>query len=292
MPSAAEILSPQTTEAPLQTQATQQTTTQPSVNAAWYESVQDAELKGWLSNKKYESPEMAAKAAWSLERLLGADKAGRTIVLPKDDTDQEGLKAFRAKLGVPETPDGYKLPLPEGQTDDAFAKTAAQWFHKNGIPPKAAEGIVNEWNTFIGNEIKAQEAAEKADSEAKLQELKTEWGAHFDERAELGRRGLKMVGEQAGLDDADLKRLESTLGTDKMLKMFWKLGEANKEGGFAGGNNTGQFGMTKQQAQEQFNEIQTKYLNGEINDYTWRTEYLTPNKDGKLDQLMKVITGA
>lgn len=228
---------------------------------------------------------MAAKAAWSLERLLGADKAGRTVVLPKDDADVEGHKAFNAKLGVPETAEGYKLPLPEGQTDDAFAKTASKWFHANGVPPKAAEGIVKEWNTFIQGEIKRQAELETAQSEAKLNALKTEWAHQFDERAEHGRRGLKAVGEQAGLDDADLKKLEASLGTDKMLKMFWKLGEATKEASSAGGNNSGQFGTSKQQAQEQINDITAKRMSGEINDFMWNKEY-----GQKMDTLMKIIT--
>jgi len=289
MATAAETLATPTTEAPLQTQATPQPTSSPAANSAWYDSVQDTELKGWLSNKKYESPEMAAKAAWSLEKLLGADKAGRTVVLPKDDADVEGQKAFYAKLGVPETPEGYKLPLPEGQTDDAFAKTASQWFHKNGVPPKAAEGIVKEWNTFMQGEMKRMDDLEKAQSEAKMNELKTEWAHQFDERAEFARRGLKSVGDQAGLDDADLKKLENALGSDKMLKMFWKLGEVSREGTGTGGNANGQFGTSRQEAQEKFNEIQAKRANGEINDFSWNKEYAATG--GILDQLMKVITG-
>lgn len=289
MSSAAEILQTPESAAPLQTQATPQTTEQPAANGAWYDGVQDTELKGWLSNKKYESPEMAAKAAWSLERLLGADKAGRTVVLPKDDADVEGVKAFRAKLGVPESAEGYKLPLPEGVTDDTFAKTAAKWFHETGIPAKAAEGIVGKWNEFVATEMRAAEEAEKADSQAKLEALKSEWGHSFDERSELGRRGLRAIGEQAGLDDNDLKKLESSLGTDKMLKMFWKLGDATKEAGFAGGNGAGQFSTSKDAAQEQINEITAKRMSGEINDHQWRTEYDGP--DGKMTKLMKIITG-
>ena len=291
MATAAEILSPAVTPpaAPLQTGATVQPTNEPAANSgAWYESVQDTELKGWLSNKKYESPEMAAKAAWSLERLLGADKADRTFVLPKDDTDAEGIKAFRAKIGVPETPEGYKLPLPEGQTDDAFAKAASKWFHANGVPAKAAEGIVKEWNTFMQGEMQRMDQLEKAQAEAKLNDLKTEWAHNFDERAELGRRGLKAIGEQSGLDDSDLKKLESAIGTDKILKMFWKLGEVGKEGTGTGGNHGGQFGTSKQSAQEQLNDIMDKRQKGEINDFVWQKEYFQPG--GKIEQLTKVLT--
>jgi len=231
---------------------------------------------------------MAAKAAWSLERLIGHEKAGRTVVLPKDDADIEGRKAFLSKLGVPETPEGYKLPLPEGQTDDGFAKTAAKWFHEAGVPPKSAELISSKWNEFIGTEIKAQEQLEKQQSEAALQSLQSEWGHQFDERAELGRRGLREIGTQAGLGDEDLKKLESAIGTDKMLKMFWKLGETTKEGGFAGGNNPGQFGTTKAQAQEQINEITAKRMSGEITDYQWQKEYDGP--EGKMTKLTKIVT--
>ena len=73
------------------------------------------------------------------------------------------------------------------------------------------------------------------------------------------------------------------------MKIFSRIGEMTKEAGFAGGNSAGTFGQTREQAQEAFNEIQAKRINGEINDFVWNKEYANPG--GKIDQLMKKITG-
>lgn len=254
--------------------------------SGWWDTFENPDVKAWAANKKYETPEMLASSAYSLEKLLGADKAGRTVVLPKDESDAEAMKAFRAKLGVPENADGYKLPVPEG-SDATFAKAAAGWFHEAGIPPKAAELIAGKWNEFYGNAIKASEEAEKTKSEKGLSDLKIEWAHQFDERSEMARRGLRGVGTEAGLDDNDLKALESTLGTGKMMKLFWRLGEANREGAFAGKDGNSTFGTTPTQAQERMNVIVADRAAGKINDYQWRTEY-----EPELDRLIKVMAGA
>ncbi|HQQ71498.1 MAG TPA: hypothetical protein PLL92_14465, partial [Alicycliphilus sp.] len=73
--------------------------------APWFSSFQDAGVKSWAESKGFKDPETAVASAWNLEKLIGADRNGRTVVLPKYDKDVEGIKAFRAKLGVPDSPD-------------------------------------------------------------------------------------------------------------------------------------------------------------------------------------------
>ena len=253
--------------------------------AGWWDTFSNPDVKAWAANKKYESPEMLASSAYSMERMVGADKAGRTVVLPKDDADAEGMKAFRAKMGVPETADGYKLPLPVGD-DGKFAKTASTWFHEAGLAPKAAEFIASKWNDFMGAEVKAAEAAEILASQQKVDALKVEWGPKFDERSEMARRGLRGIGTEAGFDDADLKRLEASIGADKMVKLFWRIGEVSKEGAFAGKDgNAATFGITPTAAQERMNAIVADRSAGKINDYQWRTE-----SEPEMDRLLKVLT--
>lgn len=235
----------------------------------WANAIQNPDVKAWLGEKKYESPEVLASSAYSLERLYGADKAGRTAILPKDEKDVEGLKAFNAKIGVPDTADGYKLPFPEG-ADDGFAKTAAGWFHEAGVPAKGAAKVAEKWNAWVAEQVKAGEAADKAKAEQDLTALRGEWGAASTEREEFARRGLRGIGKEAGLNDADLATLEASLGTAKMLKVFWKLGETMKEGGFAGGGNDN-FGMSPAAAQTEIDKITADRQAGKITDYDWKS---------------------
>lgn len=202
---------------------------------------------------------------------MGADKAGRTVMLPKDDKDAEGWKALSSKLGVPDTADGYKLPMPEG-ADGAFAKTAASWFHEAGVPPRAANLITEKWNGFIAEQVKAGEAAEKAESEKQMAALERELGAKFPEQRELAQRGFREFAAQFGLDDkAALERAESVLGAANLTKFFAGIGSLNAESGFAGGG-AGTFKTSAADAQQQIDQMQADRISGKYNDFQWRNE--------------------
>ncbi len=285
MTSAAEILNPQTpaAEAPIQGSSPQSAPVAPQTPSGWWDGFKDGELKGYLANKAYDSPETLGKAYRSLEQLMGADKAGRTVVMPKDDNDVEGRKAFYSRLGVPESPDGYKLPLPEGD-DGVFAKTAAKWFHESGIPSKSAERISANWNAFIEEQVKAGQVQEQERGKAELEQLKAEWGADFEMKGELGRRGLREVGGKAGFDDADLDRLEKSIGAAKTIRLFSTLGSYLQEGGFAGGQANPGFGMSMQKAQDRLNEIHAERASGKMTDFAWKSE-----AEPEIEKLMKIL---
>jgi hypothetical protein len=164
------------------------TTPTQSANLPWYGEIpaERADLREWATNKAYKDPLAALESSFNLEKLLGFDKAGRTAVLPKDDKDVEGLKAFRTKLGIPETPEGYELPLPElkegeqhTEAQKKFNGAAAQWLHAAGVPKTAAHGMLKSFNDFFAAEIAVQQQAEQAASSQALEKVKTEWGADF-----------------------------------------------------------------------------------------------------------------
>lgn len=244
-----------------------------SANAPWFAEIitkdADPQFQEFVKNKNYPSALEALRGHYSAEKMIGLDKAGRTLVMPKDENDVEGRKAFLAKLGVPETPEGYKLPVPDGE-DPAFSKIAATWMHANGVPPQAAVGVVKAFNDYVSGEIKKGMEQDQARSMAALADLKTEWGQSFDQKSEFGRRAVRQYGKEAGLDDNDLKSLESSLGTSKMLKLFSKLGEAGGEGGFAGGDG-GAFSVSPAAAQIKINQFVQDRTAGKISDHEWRT---------------------
>lgn len=241
--------------------------------ASWADSVKDPDVQSWLKNKNYPDAEHALQAHRNLESLFGADKAGRTVLLPKDENDVEGWKALTAKLGVPEKPDDYKLPMPEG-VDDGFAKTAAQWFHEAGVPPRAATKIAERWNAWVQEQVKVGEEADKAQAQKDTEALMREWGPRATEYSELARRGFRDFGKQFGLDDKGIERMESVVGSANLLKFFHGLGSLNSEHSFAGSNDgNGGFKASASAAQKQIDEITAKRMKGEINDYQWEKEY-------------------
>lgn len=254
----------------------------------WWDSVKDADTKAWAANKNYPSAEHALIAHRNLESLMGADKAGRTVLLPKDDNDAEGWKALSSKLGVPANPDGYKLPIPEGQADDGFARTAAGWFHAAGVPPRAANQIAQAWNAWVAEQVKAGVEADDAEDAKGMTALEQEWGANFAERRELAQRGYAEFAKQFGLDDkAAFKRAVSVLGSANLTKLFHGLGSLTGEGSFKGLNTGGGFGVNAREARSQIDQITADRAAGKINDYSWRTEY-----EPRLQKLAEALAAA
>ena len=135
--------------------------------------------------------------------------------------------AIDPKMVVPESAEGYVLPVPEGD-DGAFAKTAAAWFHEAGIPPAQAEKLAAKWNEFSAAQ-QAQATKAEADAEAQAEAkfktedagLRKEWGAKYDANIELGKRAFREFGFTADIVDA----VESKVGPAQLFKIFAKIGQ-------------------------------------------------------------------
>lgn len=212
--------------------------------------------------------------AWgsNLEKLLGADRAGRTVVLPKDETDVEGVKAFRAKLGVPESAAQY--PIPDALKADPMIAGFAEQAHALGVPSKAFEAMVT-WAAKTGADQEAAfQAQQKAESEKQLGELKAKWGGEFDKNAEFARRFAK----SSGVTDDQVQAIEGAIGTRAMLELFHTWGAKTGEAGFGGGAEGagaqagGGFAPSKQAVQQQINELKAKRIAGQINERDFHAE--------------------
>lgn len=234
-----------------------------AANQAWYPEAE----KDYVTNKGWKAPADLLTGYKSLETVFGADKAGRTVILPKDDKDVEGIKAYRAKLGVPESADKYELPAPPGEGGPNLIKEASAWFHEAGIPKSAAQAITTKWNAHIEGLVKAAETAAQVESHSQLEKLKGEWGQEFDAKSEYARRFLKA----AGWDDAKMATYERTFGTATMLKDFYQWGSKVGEPGFSGGSST-TFGITKDAVQRQFKELQDKRIANQVTEKEYHAQ--------------------
>lgn len=198
-----------------------------SSNDAWFSSIQNDEVRNWTQSKGWKDPAALAESAWNLEKLIGHERAGRTVVIPGDDAPAEELAAFRAKMGVPEKADDYLsvIKVPDGQPD-AFAKEASTWFHEAGIQPKQAALLAEKWNAFQGQamEQQAKEAATRSDQE--FGEVVSSWGKDADANLELGKRAAAqfLPAKTAEERQQVLAKLESAIGTKAMLEMFANIG--------------------------------------------------------------------
>lgn len=220
-----------------QTQGDGQQQQQQTQAAPWYGN--DANLKGIVELKGWDTPAKAIESYTNLEKLVGADKAGRGVIWPKDDADTEGWNGIFTKMGRPEKPDGYKLPVPDGQ-DPNFAKSMAPLLHKHGLSQRQAEGLAADWNAMQAAQMKAFDDNAKIEDGRAIDALKREWGGEFDKRTEFGKRAAR----ELGLDADGLGNLEAALGTAGMLKLLVNMGTKMGEDKFVSDGKDSKLGLT------------------------------------------------
>ena len=250
----------------------------------WYESHPDESIRNWAANKGWADPNAALESGYNLEKLVGFEKAGRTLVVPKEDATPEEKRAFYTKLGVPEAADKYELPVPEGQSD-AFSKTAAEWMLKHNVSKEAAQGLTKEWNEFQAAQETAHRAELDRQSDLEMQDLKTEWGAAHTEKTELAKRAAAQFIPAANAQERAqvLSKIEDAIGTGAMMKLFASIGEGLGEHKTNKGDELGSgHTLTPAQAKARIEALKS--------DKAWASAYLTGDaaKQAEMAQLTKL----
>jgi hypothetical protein len=242
--------------------------------------VTDAELIGHAQNAGWQSPVDAVKSHRELQKLFGADRHGRTIVVPKDDATPAEMADFYTKLGRPETVDGYKLPVPDG-ADPAFSKQAAGWFHDLGVSGKTGAALVQKFNEHAASVAAAQAEAEQTALQAEHEALAKDWGSEAPMRKELAKR----AGEKLGLDETAINALEKAVGFAGVFKALAKVGDLLREGGAEGLDEIGSFGRTREGAMARKTQL--------LADKDWRAKAMNPNSKewAEMQQLDRTIAG-
>jgi hypothetical protein len=231
--------------------------------AQWFDSFSDV-TKEVVTAKGWKGPEDAIASYHNLEQFMGADKAGRGVVIPKDDAPPEEQTAFWNRLGRPESADGYQLPVPDGD-DGEFMKTASQWMHKANLTAAQAKIVADEWNAFWAQTQQDGEAAYQQTAAIEKANLQKAWGDKFDANSETARRAAR----EAGISDEDRAALERVWGFEKATRTLEVLGRAFLEAPLRDGSNVVNFGGTPEAAKARLATLHadaawvTRFLNGD-----------------------------
>lgn len=227
---------------------------QPVAPVAWTDSIQDAELKEWSVNKgynKFELPLAAATIAQqyrSLEKLVGAEKAGRTVEIP-DFANPDAAGAFFDRIGRPTDPTKYDLALPGADSgknvDPGFVSWAQQNFHKAGLNGAQATTIGKAFMEYSDAAAAAKLAADKTRHEGEDKALKTKWGAAYDNKMALASAAAK----QFGVPGEALVALQQAAGYGAAIEAFANIASKIGEDQFVTGeSDTGGGKMTPEEA--------------------------------------------
>jgi hypothetical protein len=164
-----------------------------------------------------------AKSYVHAQQMVGADK----VALPGKHATQDEWGEVYAKLGRPESPEGYELAynnVPEGAEMD---NDLVSWFkdtaHKAGMNPQQAQVMLDAYNemTFTGAEgagVEAQARVEQAESE-----LRKEFGQAFDDRMSLANGVLSEFGNP---EMTEIQLADGTLLGDnpEVIRMLANMG--------------------------------------------------------------------
>lgn len=196
-------------------------------------TIENTDLKSWAETKGITNGEQALSSYHNLEKVFGADKAGRTVTLLGDEPSAEDFSAFHNKLGRPEEAKSYGFNVAEGQ-DSTFSDAAKAKFHEIGITDR--QGIeLNDW--FNGQAGAATEAGENtaAENAASAEaSLRKEWGAAYDKNV----AAIDAAAVKLSISDDQLAGLNKAWGGADAMKfvhgLSQQLGEDNIEGGDSG----------------------------------------------------------
>lgn len=175
--------------------------------ASWLDALPD-DLKADATISRFKSIDELARGH------IEAHKVAKSKV-PMPGESEESFNAFAAAIR-PETPDAYKIEVPEGQPTE-YAETMRGVFHQAGLHPKQVEMIV------AANNAQAEALAQQADQA--VEAFKTERGAAYAQ--ELGQ--VQAFMKKLGVDEATVSNAEKALGSNNLMTFMWKLAEMSGE---------------------------------------------------------------
>lgn len=218
----------------------------PDPNKPWYGEFKDPAVKEWLKayGNAYPDPEAIAIKARSLEQFVGADKAGRGVIIPKADAKPEEWKAFYSKVGAGQKIDDYKLDEADMKIG-ALVKLRETAFNE-GMPVKFFDSLVNSFHTSRDeyNKRVAGDFTSKVEKEWEETMQRWEKAGTKDANIEYGKRAAAafIPHETPEQLQETLDRMEGALGTAFTLDFWARLGTAMAEHGFVGGEGGGSMG--------------------------------------------------
>jgi len=209
-----------------------------------------------VTERGWKSPDEVMTSFRNLESATGVPPE-RLIKLPsaKDAADPKVWSDIYAKLGRPETPEKYVLPVPEGDKGE-FATEIKPIFHKLGVSQSQATELAKWWNEKITTAQKAQQTEADTKLAADVSALKQAWGAEYDNNATLVDRAATTF----GMTQEHLDAFKVALGPKAAMEFLYNIGRkiAVEDKTVPGlGGTGGTFAMTPEQAKALIAERRT-----------------------------------
>ena len=210
--------------------------------ANWSDSFSEDEAK-MVKDKGWKSPQDILKSYKELENL-----SSNKFSIPKAD-DAEAWKKLDAKLGCPDTIEGYDIQ-DIADIDKPFIDAFKAAALEAGMRPSQFQKM---YDCYKDRQEKLTEAF-NAQVEKDKDDVRAEWGNDYSMNEEIMKRGLRLF----ELPEELLSNIEMAISTKEFMKLGKRIGALVSEDaakGLGGGES-----MSQEMTTEDFiNEILKKY---------------------------------
>ena len=210
------------------TDSTRGTQTDSVTLSPLYDQLGEAGKKALKNPARYSKLAKLGDLVGEIDRLDG--EYSKAIRVPGQGASDEEWRKYREALGVPQSPEGYRLTRPNLPQGMPYSEDLERWFrtqlHKANVPDSVAQAMFNDWNRMQVERWTANVAAVKRNYEKGMADLKQTWGDKYDEEMAMNAKAY-----QAYLSPTLLQKIKARgLDNDPEFIMMWnKIGHSISE---------------------------------------------------------------
>jgi hypothetical protein len=218
----------------------------------------DADLRNSPSLATFDGLPALAKSFVETKALVGR----QGVILPKEG-DTDDLARFHREIGVPDSADAYTyegVEAPEGmQLDTVLMDGMKGAFHKRGVTPVQASGIIEDYNQLMAGRAGGHaEQVGKAQSACKST-LEGKYGNAYDKNCNMAQAALEQRLTKEGaselLDFVDPNTGATLAYHPGFIDMIVTLAQGMAEDSSLHGHGPRQFALTPEEADRKLGEF-------------------------------------
>ena len=176
----------------------------PAASPADWRTGIDAELLPKI--EKFKEPAGLAKSYVEAEARMGQlqEQMKQMVLLPGDNSNPEEVALFRKRLGIPDTPGGYDVEIPEDDAGKERMTNALAALHDAGASNSVVQAALKVYNGMVAGQQQAATGTAEEHRAKHEETLRDEWGDKFDAKIALVSRAFaNLYPREQGLEVAN-----------------------------------------------------------------------------------------
>lgn len=250
----------------------------------WRDGIGDEKLREFAA--RFTAPADLAKTALEFRQKLS-----NAVILPGKDASEEEVAEFHGRLGVPRSPDGYRIELPDDlpdglvptDEDEARINSFFQAMHKAGATPATVQTAIDWYYEGLQVAVARANAEVAQAKQASEAALRKEWGGDYDRNLEVAKRAVAEFGGQEFAEFLDGSVVGGVAVGDRpeFVRAFAAIGLRMGESGI----HLGMDGGAQPAAEEQLKDLTSQIHDALDRGHSDRVRSLSLKRDALAERL-------